>query len=61
MAFGVTFKRYEKKFLLNPEQFLIIKAEIDKYFEPAISSNSDLFTFVCPRVSLSKNSTLYSA
>ena len=34
MAFGVTFKRYEKKFLLNPEQFLIIKAEIDKYFEP---------------------------
>jgi len=34
VAFGVTFKRYEKKFLLNPEQFLIIKAEIDKYFEP---------------------------
>ena len=25
MAFGVTFKRYEKKFLLNPEQFLSIK------------------------------------
>ena len=34
MAFGTTFKRYEKKFLLNPEQFLIIKAEIDKYFVP---------------------------
>ncbi len=34
MAFGATFKRYEKKFLLNPEQFLIIKEEVDKYFEP---------------------------
>lgn len=34
MAFGVTFKRYEKKFLLNPEQYLTIKAEVDKYFVP---------------------------
>lgn len=34
MAFGVTFKRYEKKYLLNPEQFLILKAEIDKHFKP---------------------------
>ncbi len=34
MAFGATFKRYEKKFLLNPKQFLALKAEVDKYFEP---------------------------
>ena len=34
MAFGVTFKRYEKKFLLNPEQFLAIKEEVDKRFDP---------------------------
>ncbi len=34
MAFGVTFKRYEKKYLLNPEQFSILKAEIDKHFKP---------------------------
>lgn len=34
MAFGVTFKRYEKKFLLNPEQFLILKEEINKRFDP---------------------------
>ena len=34
VAFGATFKRYEKKFLLNPEQFLAVKAEIDKYFIP---------------------------
>lgn len=34
MAFGVTFKRYEKKFLLSPEQFSALKAEIDKHFEP---------------------------
>ena len=34
MAFGVTFKRYEKKFLLTPEQFVILKAEIDKHFIP---------------------------
>lgn len=34
MAFGATFKRYEKKFLLNPEQFLTIKAEVDKFFVP---------------------------
>ena len=30
MAFGVTFKRYEKKFLLISEQFLILKEEVDK-------------------------------
>lgn len=34
MAFGVTFKRYEKKFLLNPDQFLAIKEEVDKHFDP---------------------------
>lgn len=34
MAFGVTFKRFEKKFLLNPMQYRIIKAEIDKHFYP---------------------------
>ena len=34
MAFGVTFKRYEKKFLLNPKQFLAIKEEVDKHFDP---------------------------
>ncbi|MBQ8545525.1 MAG: polyphosphate polymerase domain-containing protein [Clostridia bacterium] len=34
MAFGVTFKRYEKKYLLNPEQFDILKAEVDKRFNP---------------------------
>ncbi len=34
MAFGVSFKRYEKKYLLNPEQYKILKAEIDKHFIP---------------------------
>ncbi len=34
MAFGVTFKRYEKKYLLNSEQYAILKAEIDKHFVP---------------------------
>ena len=34
MAFGVSFKRYEKKYLLNPEQYAILKAEIDKHFVP---------------------------
>ena len=34
MAFGVTFKRYEKKYLLNPEQYSVLKAAVDKYFEP---------------------------
>lgn len=34
MAFGVTFKRYEKKYLLNPEQYSVLKAEIDKHFIP---------------------------
>lgn len=34
MAFGVTFKRYEKKFLLTPEQYTLIKTEVDKHFVP---------------------------
>ena len=34
MAFGVTFKRYEKKYLLNPYQYSALKAEIDKHFVP---------------------------
>lgn len=34
MAFGVTFKRYEKKYLLNPYQYSALKAEIDKRFDP---------------------------
>ena len=34
MAFGVTFKRFEKKYLLNPYQYSVLKAEIDKRFEP---------------------------
>ena len=34
MAFGVTFKRYEKKFLINTEQYEAIIAEVKKYFEP---------------------------
>ncbi|MBQ7353054.1 MAG: polyphosphate polymerase domain-containing protein [Clostridia bacterium] len=34
MAFGVTFKRFEKKFLLSPDQFSKLKIEIDKHFEP---------------------------
>ena len=34
MGFGFTFKRYEKKFLLSPEQFVAIKEEIDKHFVP---------------------------
>lgn len=34
MAFGVTFKRFEKKFLLSPYQFSKLKIEIDKHFEP---------------------------
>lgn len=34
MAFGVTFKRYEKKYLLSPQQYTALKAEIDKRFNP---------------------------
>lgn len=34
MAFGVTFKRYEKKFLINAEQYEAIIAEVEKHFEP---------------------------
>ncbi|MBQ7760657.1 MAG: polyphosphate polymerase domain-containing protein [Clostridia bacterium] len=34
MAFGVTFKRYEKKFLLNPEQYEAVRKEINKHFIP---------------------------
>ena len=34
MAFGATFKRYEKKYLLNPYQYSVLKAEIDKQFVP---------------------------
>ncbi|MBO5313330.1 MAG: polyphosphate polymerase domain-containing protein [Clostridia bacterium] len=34
MAFGVTFKRYEKKFLLNSEQYEAIKRAVDMHFEP---------------------------
>ena len=34
MAFGVTFKRYEKKYLLNPEQYEILKREVDLHFNP---------------------------
>ena len=34
MAFGVTFKRYEKKYLLSPYQYSVLKAEIDKRFVP---------------------------
>lgn len=34
MAFGVTFKRYEKKYLLNPDQYSVLKSEIDKHFIP---------------------------
>lgn len=34
MAFGVTFKRYEKKYLLNTEQYEALKVEIDKHFVP---------------------------
>ena len=34
MAFGVTFKRYEKKYLLNPYQYSVLKAEVDKHFNP---------------------------
>ena len=34
MAFGVTFKRFEKKYLLNPYQYSVLKAEIDKRFVP---------------------------
>ena len=34
MAFGVTFKRYEKKYLLDPHQYSVLKAEIDKRFNP---------------------------
>ena len=34
MAFGATFKRYEKKFILNPEQYNAIKEEVDKRFNP---------------------------
>lgn len=34
MAFGVTFKRYEKKYLLNPEQYIILKKAIDEHFNP---------------------------
>lgn len=34
MAFGVTFKRYEKKYLISPYQYSVLKAEIDKHFVP---------------------------
>ena len=34
LAFGVTFKRFEKKFLLNPYQYERLKTEIDKHFNP---------------------------
>ena len=34
MAFGVSFKRYEKKYLLNPEQYAILKAAVDEHFFP---------------------------
>lgn len=34
MAFGVTFKRYEKKYLLSPEQYEAVKEQVDKYFNP---------------------------
>ena len=34
MAFGVSFKRYEKKYLLNPEQYAILKAAVDEHFIP---------------------------
>lgn len=34
MAFGVTFKRYEKKYLINSEQYEALKIEIDKHFVP---------------------------
>ena len=34
MAFGVTFKRYEKKFLLNPQQYEALIAEVKKHFVP---------------------------
>ncbi len=34
MAYSFTFKRYEKKYLLNPQQFAIIKSAIDEHFTP---------------------------
>lgn len=34
MAFGVTFKRYEKKYLLSPKQFEAIMIEINQRFIP---------------------------
>lgn len=34
MAYGVTFKRYEKKYLLDPYQYSVLKAEIEKHFVP---------------------------
>ena len=34
MGFGLTFKRYEKKYLLSPDQYKIIKAAIDEHFNP---------------------------
>ncbi len=34
MAFNFTFKRYEKKYLLSPTQYAVIKEAVDKYFEP---------------------------
>lgn len=34
MAYNFTFKRYEKKYLLSPQQFAVVKAEVDKYFTP---------------------------
>lgn len=34
MAFSFTFKRFEKKYLLSPQQFAVIKAEVDKHFLP---------------------------
>lgn len=34
VAFGATFKRYEKKYLLNPEQYYAIKSAVDARFNP---------------------------
>lgn len=34
VAFGATFKRYEKKYLLNPEQYHAIKSAVDARFNP---------------------------
>lgn len=34
MAYSFTFKRYEKKYLLSPQQFAVIKDAVDKHFIP---------------------------